>query len=132
MSPRHVPATAHELSRVGLLASLPGERLADLAERMAREEVLPGAAVVLEGEPGERFYVVLSGMLEVTQRALGRRGVLRPGDHFGEVALVMGVPRTATVRAMTPVTLASCDRATFDEMLRPLFADPPDGSPERV
>lgn len=124
MSPRHVPATAHELSRAGLLADLPGERLAGLAERMAREDVPPGTAVVREGEPGGRFYVVLSGLLDVSQESRGRRGVLRPGDHFGEVALLMGTARTATVRAMTPATVASCDRETFDEFLRPLFADP--------
>jgi CRP-like cAMP-binding protein len=123
VSPRHVPATAHELSRAGLLASLPGERLSGLAERMERRELPPGSVVVQEGDPGDRFYVVLSGVLEVTQATLGRRGMLKPGDHFGEVALAVGVPRTATVRAVTPVTLASCDRATFDEYLRPLFAD---------
>ena len=53
----------------------------------------------------------------------GQRGVLRPGDYFGEVALAMDVPRTATVTAITPAVVASCDRATFDELLRPLFAD---------
>ena len=41
----------------------------------------------------------------------------------GEVAPAMGVLRTATVSAMTPAVVASCDRATFDELLRPLFAD---------
>jgi CRP-like cAMP-binding protein len=49
--------------------------------------------------------------------------VLRPGDYFGEVALAMSMPRTATVRAITPAVVASCDRETFDEFLRPLFAD---------
>jgi ATP-binding cassette subfamily B protein len=49
--------------------------------------------------------------------------VLRPGDYFGEVALAMNVPRTASVRALTPSVVASCDKATFDELLRPLFAD---------
>ena len=123
MSPRHVPATAHELARAGLLANLPGETLADLAARMEREEVPAGTTVLREGDPGDRFYVVLSGMLDVTQASLGRRGVLRPGDHFGEVALAMDVPRTATVRTITPATLASCDRATFDAFVRPLFTD---------
>lgn len=116
-------ATAHELNRVGLLAGLPGETLARLAKAMEREEVAPGTVIVREGDPGDRFYVVFAGMLSVTQGALGRREVLRPGDYFGEVALAMDMPRTATVAAITPAVVASCDRATFDEFLRPLFAD---------
>jgi CRP-like cAMP-binding protein len=62
-------------------------------------------------------------MLAVTQVGLGRRRVLRPGDYFGEVALAMDIPRTASIRAVTPAVVASCDKATFDELLRPLFAD---------
>jgi ATP-binding cassette subfamily B protein len=90
---------------------------------MRREEVASGAGVVDEGDAGDRFYVVLSGMLSVSQVDLGPRRVLRPGDYFGEVALAMDVPRTASVRALTPATVASCDRATFDEFVLPLFAD---------
>ena len=125
MSPRHVPATVHELTRVGLLAGLPGEHLSKLASRLEREEVAPGEMIVREGDPGERFYVVLSGMLNVSQKALGERRMLRPGDTFGEVALAMRIPRTASVRAVTPAVMASCDQETFDELLRPLFADEP-------
>jgi CRP-like cAMP-binding protein len=62
-------------------------------------------------------------MLEVSQAGRGPRTLLRPGDYFGEVSLVMEMPRTASVRAVTPVTVASCDRASFDEYIRPLFAD---------
>jgi CRP-like cAMP-binding protein len=120
---RHVPATVHELSRVGLLAGLPGQQLNRLAGRMAREEVAAGSPVVREGEPGDRFYVVLSGMLNVSQEGLGDRRVLRPGEYFGEVALAMHIPRTATVRAITPAVVASCDLETFDEFVRPLFAE---------
>ena len=120
---RHVPATVTELSRIGLLADLPGERLNQLAGRMAREDVPAGAGVLEQGEPGERFYVLLSGMLAVSQVGLGRRRVLRPGDYFGEVALAMDIPRTASVRAVTPAVVASCDKSTFDEFLRPLFAE---------
>jgi CRP-like cAMP-binding protein len=120
---RHVPATVHELSRIGLLAALPGEQLNRLAGRMAREEVAAGSPIVEQGAPGDRFYVVLSGLLNVSQTGLGERRVLRPGEYFGEVALAMNVPRTATVRAITPAVVASCDRTTFDEFLRPLFAD---------
>ena len=121
--PRHVPATVHELTRVELLAGLPGSKLAELAGRLEREEVGPGETVVREGEPGERFYIVLSGLLSVSQEGIGERRMLRPGDSFGEVALAMGIPRTASVRAVTPAVVASCDQRTFDELLRPLFAD---------
>jgi len=90
---------------------------------MEREEVAPGTVVMREGEFGDRFYVVFAGMLGVSQRQLGPSGVLRPGDYFGEVALAMDMPRTATVSAITPAVVASCDRATFDELIRPIFAD---------
>jgi len=90
---------------------------------MRREDVSAGASVVSEGEDGERFYVVLRGMLAVSQASRGAQSVLRPGDYFGEVAAAMRVPRTASVHALTPVTLASCDRETFDLYVRPLFAD---------
>ena len=116
-------ATQHELARIELLAGLPGETLVLLGQRMERHEVGPGTVLVREGEPDDRFYVLISGVLAVSQRDLGARGVLRPGDYFGEVAPTMDVPRTATVSAMTPAVVASCDRATFDELLRPLFAD---------
>lgn len=124
MSPRQVPATVSELSRIELLAELPGERLVRLAERMRREAVASGAGVVVEGEEGDRFYVILGGLFAVSnQGELGPRRVLRPGEYFGEVALAMDIPRTASVRALTPGTVASCDREAFDEFVRPLFAD---------
>ena len=123
MSPRAAGATQHELSRIGLLATLSGETLAKLAQSMTREEVPAGTTVVSEGEEGDRFYVVLNGMLSVSQRDRGQQGMLRPGDYFGEVALAMHTPRTASVRAVTPATLASCDRGTFEQYIRPLFAD---------
>ena len=103
MSPRHIPATQHELNRCSLLAELPGERLMKLAARMSREEVGPGQVV--------------------SQESMGARRVLRPGDYFGEVALAMSIPRTASVRALTPSVVASCDQETFDEFVRPLLAE---------
>lgn len=125
MSPRFVPASVTELQRIGLLATLPGETLMRLAQRMQREYVHPGDAVVREGERGDRFYVILEGLFSVTQLERGERRLLRPGDAFGEVALAMDIPRTASVRALVPSTVASCDRQTFDEFVRPLFADDP-------
>ncbi|HET9461757.1 MAG TPA: cyclic nucleotide-binding domain-containing protein [Gaiellaceae bacterium] len=123
MSPRHIPASVTELARVGLFAELPGEILMKLADRMRREEVAAGTVLIREGDPGDRFYVLLSGVAAVSQTSIGDRRVLRAGEFFGEVALTMGVSRTATVTAMTPCVVASCDAATFDELVRPLFAD---------
>jgi ATP-binding cassette subfamily B protein len=123
MSPRHIPATQAELSRIGLLAELPGELLVKLAQRMRREEVAGGDAPILEGEEGDRFYVVLNGIFAVSNLGSMPRRMLRPGDYFGEIALAMDIPRTASVRALTTSTVASCDKETFDEFLRPLFAD---------
>ena len=65
----------------------------------------------------------MNGVLSVTQDERGLRRILKAGDYFGEVALTMDVPRTASVSPMTRATLASCDRETFDEFIRPLFAD---------
>src|SRR5262245_52457320 len=69
-SPR-ASATQHELARIELLAGLPGEILGRLARNMEREEVAPGTVLMREGEPGDRFYVVLAGVLAVSQRDLG-------------------------------------------------------------
>jgi len=121
--PRQDPASVTELARVGLFAELPGEILSKLAQRMERKEVASGTVVVREGEPGDRFFVLLSGLAAVSQDQRGGRGVLRAGEFFGEVALTMNVPRTATVTAMTPCVVASCGAATFDELVRPFFAD---------
>ena len=82
--PRFDPATVTELNRVGLLAELPGETLRKLAGRMQRQDIEPGSPVVLEGEEGNHFYCVISGILAVSnQGGLGPRRVLRPGEYFG-------------------------------------------------
>ena len=60
-SPRR-SATEHELARIELLAGLPGETLARLGQRMEREEVAPGTVLVREGEPDDRFFVLLAGV----------------------------------------------------------------------
>jgi CRP-like cAMP-binding protein len=123
VSPRHIPASVTELQRIGLFGSLSGETLGKLAERMVREEMPSGRAIVTEGEYTDRFYVLLSGLAAVTQEGRGARAVIRPGETFGEVAPLMRMERTATVRAMTTCVVASCDRETFDELLRPLYVD---------
>ena len=123
MTPQTASATVGELSRIGLLSELPAERLGELASRMVREYVPANTEIVREGEFGSRFYVVLAGLLTVTQDARGERALLRPGDYFGEIAPAMGIRRTASVRTISPATVASCDRVAFDEYVKPLFTE---------
>ena len=85
MSPRFVPAGLTELQRIGLLAELPGEKLVRLGQKMRREDVPPGGAVVEEGDDGDRFYVVLTGMFTVSQASLGPRSGLSAKRTSGGV-----------------------------------------------
>jgi ATP-binding cassette subfamily B protein len=122
--PRFATATVTELSRVGLFQELPGEVLTKLAQNMRRSDIAPGDPIVLEGDEGDDFYVILRGLVAVSHPGgLAPRRMLRPGDYFGEVALAMDIPRTASVTALVPTTVATCDKETFDEFIRPLFAD---------
>jgi CRP-like cAMP-binding protein len=66
-----------------------------------------GSIVIREGDPGELFYVIGAGEVEVAGRALGA------GDSFGEIALLRDVPRTATVKATTDVVLHTLERDVF-------------------
>ena len=108
---RHQFATIHELARIQMLAGLPGETLGRLAERMERRELGPGDVILESEDERGRFTVVLTGMLRTTGGQ-----IVRPGDTLGGLT-VFGEP----VRAMLPSTVASCDAATFDELVRPLL-----------
>jgi CRP-like cAMP-binding protein len=66
--------------------------------------------VVRAGDAGDRFYIVDSGELEIVN---GAHGSARHGDFFGEIALLRDVPRTATVRAVSPSELYALDRDDF-------------------
>ena len=109
--------------------ALPPFRSLDVAaaSRLAAEgqwrRVGPGEDVIRQGDVGETFYVVQSGQLEVLRDGAAV-ATLRAGDHFGEIALLHDVPRTATVRALTPARLFALPRAAFDRVVRASFATP--------
>jgi CRP-like cAMP-binding protein len=83
-----------------------------LASRLARFELPPGTDVVREGDRGDAMYVIDAGSAIVISQGQAVRS-LGPGDHFGEIALLHDILRTATVRAATAVTLYAIDRDEF-------------------
>lgn len=107
------PAEAALLRRVGFLALLPAYELEQLARRSQWLELAAGQDAVREGEPGDLFYVVGEGELQVSVGGIAREGRLVVGDSFGEIALLRSVPRTATVTATRPARLLAIGAADF-------------------
>lgn len=107
------PSPALELLRaVPLFAPLPLPALERLAAGATPVRVRAGSELVRQGEPGDRFYVVESGELEVSVD--GRDvATLGRGEYFGEVALLRDVPRTATVTARSDAGLYALDGEEF-------------------
>ena len=110
------------LARVPLLQHLEPDaiRMLELSAHVKRHA--DGRVVIQEGEPGRSLFVVIAGLLQVSQRdAAGESravGRLVAGDVFGEISLLTGAPRIATVMALTEVTLVEVDKqhvqALFD------------------
>ncbi len=109
----HVPLTEMAALRATpLLAPLPAPTLETLAREARREEVAAGTVVVRRGEPGSDYYAVVSGRLHVVtdDRTVQR---LARGDGFGEIALLHGTTRTATVHAVEPSIVLAVGRDAF-------------------
>jgi putative peptide zinc metalloprotease protein len=92
-----------------------------LLTKLEDESFEPGETVIRQGEPGERLYVIREGRVEILRaepaQVAQRVAELGPGDFFGEIALLLSSPRTATVRTLTPVRAWSLGRRDFDDVL---------------
>ena len=100
------------LRRSEIFAPLPQAQQEVLARALIETRAGAGETVIREGDAGKRFYVVAGGELEVTVEGESVR-TLGPGDHFGEIALLRDVPRTATVTARTDADLFALERDEF-------------------
>jgi len=105
-----------ELERTTLLQGLGRRHRRRVLELAVIDEVEPGRPIVRAGEAGDAFYVILTGEAEAETQQ-GAVAELGPGDHFGELSLIDGAPRAATVRAVGRVTLARIPREAFAELL---------------
>lgn len=108
---------------VGVLAGLDTEERKELGKYFEYPEYKPGDEVVHFGNSADDMYFVLSGTLRMFRHEL-ELGVLKPGDHFGELGLIARRPRAATIKAETPLSLARLNRKRFEELqaVKPLLA----------
>lgn len=104
------------LGRVPLFAGLSKKELTQLARMSDDVEVDEGHVLCREGQTGREFFVIVDGDVEVTRKgkAVRRRG---GDDFFGEIALLEDIPRTATVKAKTPLRLFVLTRRDFRHLV---------------
>jgi CRP-like cAMP-binding protein len=104
------------LERTPLFQALPNRHRAQVADLAELRRYADGAEIVRAGEPGDSFHVVLDGEPVVTA-VDGQQHQLMPGDHFGELSLLDGAPRAATVAAVGEVTTGRISRTDFQNVL---------------
>ena len=93
-------ASSDVLKNVPLFASLDRRELEEIAATMRERKFSTGDTVTEEGTGGAGFFVIESGEADVSVEGQPR-GTIRPGDYFGEIALLTGSDRTATITAKT-------------------------------
>lgn len=102
---------------IPLFRTLPKRHLRRIAREAKLEQHVGSVEIVRAGDPGDAFYVIVDG--EAEYRATdGEAGTLRPGDYFGELALIDGAPRAATVTSVGELTTLSVARKPFLELLK--------------
>src|SRR5512142_913853 len=104
------------LERTQLFQALPRKQRHRLAEITELRHFHDGDVIVRGGEPGDSFHVVLGGDVLVVP-AKGPERILPSETHFGELSLLDGGPRTATVSAVGPVTTGCLPRSEFLRLL---------------
>ncbi len=109
-------AKIEQLQRVPLLAECSRRQLRAVARIADLRDVAAGEVVTRAGDPGDEFFVIIDGRAraEVSPR---KRRRLVPGDFFGEMSLLDGQPRSATIVAETPMRLLVVPRREFSRVL---------------
>lgn len=107
---------------------VPLENVQQAFERMVERSVVSGETVVTQGDPGDSYYIILSGEAEVwvtdpITDETRRVTVLSDGDAFGEESLLVEGNRTATVKMISPGRLLMLSKADFDELLKPRMVE---------
>ena len=104
------------ISRIPLFETCSRADLARIATITVQVELPAGEVLMREGEPGDRFVVLVKGSAEVRKRNR-KIASLGAGDFAGEIALLTNAPRMATVRTTTPVVALTATREGFKALL---------------
>ncbi|NXG95042.1 KAP0 kinase, partial [Stercorarius parasiticus] len=112
------------LSKVSILESLDKWERLTVADALEPVQFEDGQKIVVQGEPGDEFFIILEGTAAVLQRRSENEefvevGRLAPSDYFGEIALLMNRPRAATVVARGLLKCVKLDRPRFERVLGP-------------
>ena len=103
-----------------LFAGLDHTTIAGVLARMTRRRLDAGQYLCRQGEPGDSLFIVAQGLVEVWLEEQGERGLiarLRPGDAVGEMSLLTGAPRAASVQAAVATEILELDARTFTGVL---------------
>lgn len=115
-----VAAEAEEEKEPGAFSSLSQEEMAAVVQGLDLQTYEPGDIIVSEGEPGDSMFVIASGSVKIfVKTAAGGNMKVRDlyeGDFFGEIALLSGKPRSATITASSATELLELDRETLEEI----------------
>jgi small-conductance mechanosensitive channel len=109
-----------QLSAIDFLAALSEQEHRRLAASAEKRVYMPGELVVREGEEGTEFFVVMQGAADVEIAAGGQAKTIAAfgtGDFFGEMSLLTGAPRSATVRASSPLTVLVVGKGAMGQVL---------------
>jgi CRP-like cAMP-binding protein len=109
-------ARVRHLQRVPLFSGFDEAELRRVADLSRIVEAPAGTVVTQIGEPGESFFIIIDGTVAV-RTPVGTGSQLRPGDCFGEMSLLDGEPRSATIVATTDLRLLVVDRSHFWRLL---------------
>jgi CRP/FNR family transcriptional regulator, cyclic AMP receptor protein len=105
------------LAQVPLFSHLSRRQLRRLADSTTEQRYMEGARIVREGEEGDSFFVIIEGQARVVNKSDETINELVPGDFFGEISLLDGGVRTASVVAETPLTVLVLKRNAFRKIV---------------
>ena len=104
------------LGNIELFSELTNKEIKKVASYMTTIDVREGRDLTVQGTVGREFMIIAEG--EASVRRNGRLiATLGPGDFFGELAVIAGVPRTATVTAESPMVVEALNRREFSSLL---------------